>query len=489
MNLRQLLEGTQGQMKSKVHEVFTAVGTDSRRALDGQIFFALRGENFDAHDFVLDAVQKGAAAVVVDRLPTHAEAMSKLLTSATVIQVDDTLKALQRLGTYWRRTLNPFVIGVTGTNGKTTTKEFTAAILSTQMPVQWSQGSFNNHWGVPISLLAVDASHRAAVIEMGMNHRGEIRDLVRMVEPDVVGVTMVGRGHLEGLGSIEGVAQAKEEIYENSKDKCIRVFNLDNPWTLKMYERAKGGEYGSGPRLCFRSERAATNGTAGEAEIESSVDVEMRLLDSGAESLRVAGHIRGVRGEALVPVFGAHNLTNLMMASCFALAAGLTPQQIWAALPECRSGWGRNQWVQLKSGARVLFDAYNANPESMRAAIAGFRQLQVRAGARKIVVLGEMREMGANAEAVHRELGEIVGASDFDQVIFVGPSKHAFADGLQSQSKKKNLVISDSCEHFLASNPGLVIDPADIVLMKGSRGMQLEQILLSWHPLDFKKSK
>jgi UDP-N-acetylmuramoyl-tripeptide--D-alanyl-D-alanine ligase len=473
MTLEQLVAGTKGKALSQVNKRFTGVGTDTRADLKNQIFVALKGDNFDAHDFLSKAIAAGAAAIIAHRFPNSSE-LEELKKKSTVIEVDDTLKALQRLGNFWRQQMKAKILGVTGTNGKTTTKEFAAAILSTKWNVQYSKGSFNNHWGVPISLLSIAPEHEIAVIEMGMNHPGEIRELVKIAAPDVVAVTMVGRGHLEGVGSIEGVAKAKEEIYIDSAKSAAKIFNIDNPHTKLMYEKARSGTYGDGRLFSFSSE-------------DRSAQIQLRVVAAGIDDLQLEGSIDGVKGHVTVPVFGAHNVNNLMLAAAFALACGMNAKEIWNALPKCRSGWGRNQWVNLKSGGRVLFDAYNANPESMRAALRNFASLTRANGGKKIAVLAEMREMGDAAPEVHRELGEMAANSDFDEVYFYGPSHAEFTAGMKEKGFSKKSAISDTYEHLLASYGQPVISPSDIVLMKGSRGMQLERLLQEWQPLDFKQ--
>jgi UDP-N-acetylmuramoyl-tripeptide--D-alanyl-D-alanine ligase len=339
--------------------------------------------------------------------------------------------------------------------------------------VHYSKGSFNNHWGVPMSLLQLRPEHEVALIEMGMNHPGELRELCAIAEPDVVMVTMVGRGHLEGLGSIEGVATAKAEIYEASP-RALPIFNIENEHTRKMAER-----FASAQALRFAG---LTSAQAAQA------DVALEVVDMQPESMRVRGRIRGVDGEATVAVFGAQNITNLMAAAALALTAGLTPQEIWLALPLCRTIWGRNQWVKLTgSGARVLFDGYNANPESMGAAIDNFRRLHVRG--RKFAILAEMKEMGSAAPGVHRELGELVARAGFEGVCFFGPSGREFEAGLQAVGFSKSVFISEAYEQTLAPRMLPVLEGNDIVLMKGSRSMQLEKALLDLRPIDFQAKK
>lgn len=453
------------------------VGTDTRIDLSGQAFFALKGESFDANDFLSKAAEAKAAAVVTHK-PSEAEALARASgNEVAVLLVDDTLLALQALGLHWRRKMNAQILGVTGTNGKTTTKEFAAAILSTKFKTQWSRGSFNNHWGVPISLLSIDPSHEVAMIEMGMNHPGELTDLVRIAEPDVVGCTMVGRGHLEGMGTIEGVARGKAEIYERASPRALFIFNVDNEHTHRMMEQAIARD----PKR--RMLRFGGPRDPGDARALEPLDVCLRVERATEESLVVSGHIAGVAGRAEAPVFGAHNVVNLMAASCYALAAGMSASDIWAALPQCRSVWGRNQWVNLEGGPRALFDAYNANPESVRAAVENFAHLSIRG--RKFAVLGEMREMGEHAAEVHEELGRLAGAAGFEAIAFVGPSGAAFEAGVRAAGFKNSLMIADTYEFDLAQQMKPMLHPDDIILFKASRGVRLEKVLQGFAPLNF----
>jgi UDP-N-acetylmuramoyl-tripeptide--D-alanyl-D-alanine ligase len=489
MTLEDLVAGAEGKVLSQHERVFTGVGTDTRADLKGKVFIALKGDVYDAHDFLDKAVSAGAAALLVHRLPASAKSIADRV---TVVEVADTLKALQSLGNFWRGKLGREakargaenrpalkILGITGTNGKTTTKEFAAAIIGSRFKVQYSKGSFNNHWGVPISLLSIDSSYEVALIEMGMNHPGELKELVAIAEPDAVMVTMVGRGHLEGVGSIEGAAKAKAEIYQYSSPSATRVFNLENEHTRLMRER-----FASPNMSCFAGlEYAKANGLLPTQA--GRLDIALEISASTSESLHLRGEIRGVQGEADVPIFGNHNVTNLMAAASLALACGMTPSEIWSAFPLCRMAWGRNQWVDLQSGARVLFDAYNANPESMRAAIENFARLSASQGGRKFAVLGEMRELGEQTPALHRELGERAARAGFSAIAFVGPSGPSFKAGLEAAGFSEKLFISNSYENALAAQMLPVLNPNDIVLMKGSRGVQLEKALKDLKPLNF----
>lgn len=490
MAIEELVAATEGKLLSQVQREFSGVGTDTRKDLTGKIFVALKGDTFDAHDYIDQAVAAGASAIVLHRV---SESVKLNFDKTTVLQVEDTLKALQNLGNYWRRKMPAKVLGLTGSNGKTTTKEFAATLISSCKSVYFSKGSLNNHWGVPMSLLELGRHHEIAIIEMGMNHLGELTVLSGIAEPDVICVTMVGRGHLEGLGSIEGVARAKEEVYEFAKPHALHIFNIENSYTRKMFEKYAprlspdqtitfaGGEYARDHHLLFGQSLEAP------AQTRVNLDVSLEILTMDLNKMLIRGEVRGLKGEIEIPIFGMQNITNLMAAAALALAAGLTPAQIWKALPKCHTTWGRNQWVKLESGAMVLFDGYNANPESMKAALDNFKKLKT--NGKKYAVLGEMKEMGAHAIALHRELGELAGQVGFSTLAFLGPSHEAFSAGIKTSNFSKNLFVSNSYEQKLAPNMLPVLEMGDIVLMKGSRGMQLEKVLLDMKPLDFELKK
>ncbi len=473
LGLEELAIATHGKILSELQVNFTGIGTDTRKSLKGQVFFALKGANFDAHNFLDVAVRQGAVALVVSELPDKFKSLPQ---SVTIIEVTDVLKALQNLALFWRHTMSAKILAVTGTNGKTTTKEFASTILSQKFKTQFSKGSFNNHWGVPISLLSIEREHEVAVIEMGMNHAGEISELVGMTDPDVVLVTMVGRGHLEGLGSIEEVAKAKEEMYTFADPGVRTIFNIENEYTRKMYlNYMKAHPKPSFNPILFTSKMDAFAAT-------HRATIHFDIKSSDITSLKIKGFIDNIDGEVEVPVFGEHNVYNLMAASALSLSAGMSPAEIWQALPKCQTSWGRSQWMTAKSGALILFDAYNANPESMKAAIENFSKLRVRG--RKIAFLGEMKEMGAAAAAVHRELGTLAGSKDFSHIFFVGPSEAEFSKGIEASKFKNNLLVTSAYKKNLALNVQPVLDRDDVVLIKASRGMELERILEELEPIE-----
>lgn len=470
MELKDVLAATKGQALSEVKMKFQGIGTDTRQSLDGQLFVALKGDSFDAHNFLDKAVAQGAAALLVHE---DSPMVQSLKSKVTVIKVADTLKGLQGLGNWARKTAKATIIGITGSNGKTTTKEFTAAILDSFKTVHYSKGSFNNHWGVPFTLLQLDPQKEIAVVEMGMNHAGEITELVKIAEPDIVVCTMVGRAHIEHFGTIEKIAEAKEEIYEASSPTATRVYNLDNPLTRKMYEKAQK-KFPQAKLVTFSSQ-------------DPKADVYLKLEAMGLQSLKVAGHIEDEDGEVTVPVFGAQNLTNLMAAAAIGIAAGLDPEQVWTGLSHCKTIWGRNQLLELKSGAQMIFDGYNANPDSMKALLDNVKILTTKG--RKIGVFGEMLEMGALAGSLHEELGELVGKTGFDKVYFIGASEAAFEKGLKKSGYKNAFNIAKDFKDEAAREFASDLRPGDMAMVKGSRGMKLERFVLPCEPKDFSVNK
>lgn len=465
MSIDQIVKATGAKVLQQTAASFSGIGTDTRQNLQGQLFIALKGETFDAHQFLTKAADQGVAGIVLQENESSLDAYRDRL---TIFKVPDTLKALQALGNWARHQASAKIIGITGSNGKTTVKEFTAALIGSAKSVHYNQGSFNNHWGVPFTLLQLDPQKEVAVVEMGMNHAGEITELVKIAEPDIVVCTMVGRAHIEYFGTIEKIAEAKEEIYL-AAPKAIQVFNLDGEQTALMYERARERNP-SGSFITFSSHKP-------------QADVQLQIVSMTMTELHISGKIRGHAGETKVSVFGAQNLVNLMAAASLGLAVGMSPEQVWQALPLCRTNWGRNQLVNLKSKAQMIFDAYNANPDSMRALIENIKLLKN--PGKKIGVFGEMLEMGEQAPALHRELGALVGKAGFDKVYFIGAHALDFFDGLKAAQFSKSCLVEKEFKPEMAESLCQELSEGDIAVVKGSRGMKLERFVMPCSPLDF----
>ncbi|MBV2168207.1 MAG: UDP-N-acetylmuramoyl-tripeptide--D-alanyl-D-alanine ligase [Bdellovibrio sp.] len=466
MDVQTIVKVTGAQSLSVKEKNFAGIGTDTRLDLSGQLFIALKGEAFDAHAFLEKAVQQGAAGLLVHE---ENEQVQKLKGQVTILKVPDTLKALQRLGTWARRESKAKVLAITGSNGKTTTKEFTAALIGTAKDVHYNKGSFNNHWGVPFTLLQLPPTKDIAVVEMGMNHAGELTELVHIAEPDVVVCTMVGRAHMEFFGTIEKVAEAKEEIYEAAGPDTVRIYNLDNPQTHNMYVKACE-KYPHNKLMTFSSEDPRAN-------------VHLMISAMSMTELSIKGTIGGTEGSARVQVFGSQNLTNLMAAASLGLAAGLSAEQVWKGLSQCKTNWGRNQLVHLKSGAQMIFDAYNANPDSMKALIDNMKLLSV--PGRKVGVFGQMRELGSASASLHEELGTWVGQAGFDKVYFIGDDFEAFSKGLSKAGYHNPSLIEKDFKESSGLDLAQYLKSGDIAVVKASRGTKLERFVAPCEPLDF----
>lgn len=455
-SVQDLVKATGGQLVSQVATDFSGVGTDTRQNLEGTLFIALKGDQFDAHDFVQQAVEKKAKAVIVHN---WREEWKPLLKQATFVRVPNTLHALQAFAKFWRRKNEFKVIGITGSNGKTSTKEFTHAILKTAFPTYASVGSFNNHWGVPLSILAAGPKTKVLVLEMGMNKSGEIFKLSQIAEPDIVVVTTVGRGHIGELGNQMNIAQAKEEIYLASP-KAIHIFNMDNEWTMRMQSRSKAKQ------IKFSAFR-------------SDVEVHFRAQRMNWDGLDIVGHIGGKSGHTWVHVLGRQNNCNLMAASAVAFAAGVAPEKIWEQLSNLQdSSWGRNQMVPLEGGARLLFDAYNSNPDSVTALLKNLFEMDVEG--KKYFVMGDMKELGAFTDSSHEEIGERAAAIGFEKIWYVGQHSAAFLKGLAKGGWTKAMITTSEVDANVAKDFVKGLQAGDLVAVKGSRGVHLEKAVENW---------
>jgi len=469
-HLNQIAKWTKALVASAHHKEFSEIGTDTRKDLSGQIFIALKGEAFDAHDYLDQAVQKGASGLIVHTLP---EKFQNLKGQVSILLVDDTLKALQDFAHGYRKTLSTKIIGITGSNGKTTTKEFTAQILGQYKKIHYNEGSFNNHWGVPITLLGIPQEAEFAVVEMGMNHAGEITELVKIAEPDIVVCTMVGTAHLEFFGTQANIAKAKSEIYMEAKPETIRIFNQDQDLTFDMmYPVAK--KFPAARMLSF-------------SEKNTEADVFFKISELNMKEIKITGIIAAEPGAAIIPIFGKQNLTNLMAASSIAYACRLTPEQIWKALPSCKTSWGRNQFIETHTGAEILFDGYNANPDSLRALLENIPLLKC--PGKKIGVFGQLKELGVHSKLAHKEMASLAARAGFSQIYFIGEDFEAFKAGIASADFSSNFkgeyFIQAGFDSALGEKLGRSVNTGDIVVIKGSRGAGTERFIPFCQPINW----
>jgi UDP-N-acetylmuramoyl-tripeptide--D-alanyl-D-alanine ligase len=429
------------------------VSTDTRTLAPGSLFVALRGERFDAHDYLAEAAAKGAAAAVV------AEARAGDAAPLPRLAVADTLAALGAVARLHRRRFRIPVVGVTGSNGKTTTREMIAAILATRGTVLKTEGNLNNEVGVPLTLFGLGPEHAAAVIEMGMSHPGEIARLAAIAEPQLGVVTLAAPAHLEGLGTVDAVADAKAELYQGLPEGGVAIANADD---ARMLKRAQA----SGRRMITFSAERGRRGDVVVLELVSQGEDGLRFV-LGIGNREVAVHIPGL--------VGAHNAANAAAAAAAAIALGCTDREIASGLAAVRPVGRRLRLERLASGVQLVDDCYNANPASMSAALRTVADLAAAQGGRRAVaVLGDMLELGAFEEEAHRSLGAEAAKAGLAALAAFGPRARATADAARAAGLEA--FHTEDLAALVAWAKGSVA-PGDVLLVKGSRGMKLERLV------------
>jgi len=411
------------------------VTTDSRNCPEKSIFIALKGDNFNGNNFAGQVLELGCSYAVVDE--------PDAVTNERVLLVENCLKTLQDLAAYHRRQCHIPVIGITGTNGKTTTKELMASILGKKYNVLYTQGNLNNHIGVPLTLLRLNSKHDIAVIEMGANHPGEIKELVEIADPDYGLITNVGKAHLEGFGSFEGVIKTKGELYDYLRTKGGKIFiNMENPFLKSIAKGLEHIKYATSPGYELWGET-----------LSCSPFLKLRWhTDYNKNSL-----------EAQTNLIGSYNLENALAAICVGREFQVSNEDICLALEEYIPSNNRSQLKKTGQNTLII-DAYNANPTSMAAAIKNFQQYEAPL---KAVILGSMKELGAQSDEEHKRLAFNIAESNFDRVFLIGSEFH------QTNSDYPIFDTVDVFTDYLKEKPlqGYTI------LIKGSRGNQLESVV------------
>lgn len=467
----QLVQITLAQILHKQERhFFKGVSIDSRELdLKDKIFFAIVGKRFDGHNFLQQALEAGASTFVVHT--TQNLFKFPVLKGITIIKVDDTLKALHRLASYWRKKNQALVIGITGSVGKTTTKNFCLQLLKKSFVVMANQKSFNNTYGVPLTLLSITKEVDILIQEIGMNQYGEISFLSQLVEPDIVTVTQVACAHIGILGSTHQIAQEKKQIYLKSP-KALPVFNLDNFYTSQMYQYFLDNN----PHKKFISFSAQ----------DKKADVFLQIKQIKKSSLLLEGHIQGVLGEVWVPITGAAHLNNLLAACAISVAAGLESKNIWNSLLECELPAGRNQWVKLHSGAQALFDAYNSSPESVMALLDHFLSPIIKQ--KKFLILGDFLELGSEfLEVFQQKVAMRLAQNDVSLIWFIGAQANSFSQALKAAGVVGEFYFSknvDNVNSELVNKIVSMLNPSIVVGFKASRKCQLEKILMNFQPVD-----
>jgi UDP-N-acetylmuramoyl-tripeptide--D-alanyl-D-alanine ligase len=434
MRLRPIARAMNGQLSpGELDGPVAGISTDTRTLKRGDLFFALRGAAYDGHAFLDEAFAKGAVAAVVDR-PAD----------GPCVMVPDTLRALGELAAAWRMTLPARVVGVAGSNGKTTTKDMIGHILAPDRRVVKAQGSFNNSVGVPLTLFQADASTEVAVLEVGTNHPGEMAALGRLARPDLAVLVSIGAEHLEGLGSIEGVAAEEMSFLDHLRaggaavvhDDLLILTRLKLPWCRTTV-------FGFGDRADLRP---------------SEVGPGMRFV------------VRGV--EFVLGLLGEWNLQNALAAAAACERLGVPLEESALRLRDFKGPKMRMERLTL-AGVTILNDAYNSNPESAMRAVREFGRFQT--GGRRVAVIGDMRELGEHSERYHRDLGRALAETPVDVVVAVGAAAGAVVDeAAPAQERHRFASVEDVRPHL-----GSLVREGDAVLLKGSRSVGLER-LVKW---------
>jgi UDP-N-acetylmuramoyl-tripeptide--D-alanyl-D-alanine ligase len=424
----------------------TRISTDSRTLQPGDLFVPLRGDNFDGHKFVQQAIERGAAGAMVEEIWKGTTPASFAL-----IRVADTLVGYQTLAANYRASLPLKVIAITGSNGKTSTKDFVAATLARKFRITKTEGNFNNHVGLPQTMLAANLDDEIAVWEIGMNHPGEIAALAKLAAADVAIITNVGIAHIEFMGSREAIAAEKGSLAEAVGPSGTVILNADDPFSEGIAKLTRA-------RIVLAG---IENGSVRASEVRQSANGSEFTILEGAHRCR-----------AQLPVPGVHMVQNAMLAIAAGRAFGLSLEECAAGLASTPLTKARLQITEI-NGIQFIDDSYNANPDSMKAALRTLIELD--ADGRRVAVLGEMGELGEESERGHREVGETAAELNVDELIAVGPSGAAIAHAAEKAGLENSKAVDspEKAAELLGENAV----PGDLILVKGSRTARMERVL------------
>ncbi|CAH9019325.1 UDP-N-acetylmuramoyl-tripeptide--D-alanyl-D-alanine ligase [Candidatus Nitrosacidococcus sp. I8] len=440
-SLTEISQTVQGQLRGKGEITVSGISTDSRlNSLSGMLFIPLKGEKFNGHTFIPHAIEKGASAVLLEEF---------IESDIPQIRVANTHLALGQIGSYWRKHFKIPVVAITGSNGKTTTKEMVASILNKASLTLSTQGNLNNEIGVPLTLLQLNSSHRFAVIEMGANHSGEINYLSQLAHPQIALITNAGSAHLAGFKDLNGVAQAKGEIFQGVSSGGIAILNRDDPYFFSWH------------RLAMRNGLRFISFGLGQSAMLHAYDLASNPEGTEFTLFTPKGAIR-----ISLPFLGTHNVVNALAASATAFALGLKLDQIYEGLIAFSPTSGRLQVKYAPSGVRILDDTYNANPSSFQAALEVLTQFV----GDHILVLGDFGELGEKSIELHKSLGQQARAAQINQLYTLG-------DLSAATSKSFGYGKHFFDRQTLIAELQRIKNPNTTILIKGSRFMNMEQIV------------
>ena len=437
------------------------ISIDTRTMARGDFFIALRGKNYDGHDHIGIAVERGSSGIMYDHEFSYSGEGRETVRGAALVKVSDTMTGFHDIACWYRKRFHIPLVAVTGSNGKTTTKEMIRTIASGRFSVLASEGTFNNQIGVPLTLLNLERRHAVAVLEIGMNSRGEIKKLAGIARPTIGVVTNVGQAHLEFLRSVENVAASKAELLDSmsSQGGGVAILNCDDPLVARM-----GGRDGIEVRT-FGMERGA------------DVRGESVRAEGGRVSARVRFKKSGRAVTMTLPVTGVHNVYNALAAAAVCETLGVDPDEMAERLANFQTPPMRTQ-VLHKGGIVVINDAYNANPASMRAAIETLAAMRVLG--KRVLVAGDMLELGEAADEAHGAVGRFAAERGIELLIAVGEHRMRIADAARQSGMPPDAVITCRTLHDAARALTARAGEGDCVLLKASRRVGLEEVLKEW---------
>lgn len=445
--LEEVARASGGRLDGNPKDRIDRITIDSRVDVTNALFVAIRGERFDGHDFVSEVARRGATAALVNR-PIECLSLGQIV-------VDDTIKALQSLGHARRAQFRGPVVAITGSSGKTTTRRLVHGILGEKYLTHQPQKNFNNHIGVPLTLLELEERHEACVLELGCSDFGEIETLTKISDPDVALITNVGPAHLEKLGDLDGVARAKGELFTFAREGATAVINLDDPRVAQMPLKPKKNlRFSTGDRgdVILRERSPMTEGG------------QKLVLKIGKDNL-----------ECRIPLIGIHNAANATAAIAVAIALGIEEDAITRGLANVHPEPGRLSPLPGPKASIIIDDTYNANPASMKAAIRA--TVELAAGRRTIAVIGDMLELGPSSNEHHWAIGEYALHEKVDQLVTLGTESEQISRAATSLGLPQDRCFHAPDHRAAAEVVATWIQPGDIVLIKGSRGMRMEQIV------------
>jgi UDP-N-acetylmuramoyl-tripeptide--D-alanyl-D-alanine ligase len=460
LKIKETLNAVAGHlMQGSENVCIHGVSTDSRTIKKGELFFALKGPNFNGHKFVDDVLNKGAAGAVVSEAFSLIKRSYDQPSSFSLIEVEDTLVALGDLAAFWRK-LHPIpLIAVSGSAGKTTTKEMIASILNTSRTIIKTEGNLNNLIGLPLTLFGLNNIHKAAVLELGISEKGEMKKLAQICKPDVAVLTNIGEAHTATLGSVEGVASAKGELFQNMDTHGTAIINIDDPQLRNMAENIKI------KKITF--------------SLQSKADVMLKEVKGTGQGVRNLGGIAAtflVMGKE-IPVrlkyAGMHNLYNAASAIAATIPLDTTKEEIIDGLYSAEPMHGRMEIVVLENGITVIDDTYNANPLSMEASLKTLAAMK----GRKIAVLGDMLELGSIARASHKNIGRLVHEMGIDMLFTIGDLSDNFMSGALNAGMAAGRIYKATDKSGLVEMVNSIIKQGDNILVKGSRAMKMEEVV------------